>query len=182
MALLKSEFTRPKKWFWIFFFFPDESSTNDEELYESIYEVIQPRNIESESDFDEIMEDNGDLEKTPLNKLAEAANKKMRKLRRNWSLKKNDISKSWSRIRKYSTPVIRPTFPVTVSHSNTLKRKPSRKGQTVLPDPKAVVRHHGGPIVDGTNNDTTFYITLTIEQDDDDDDPLERLDGNFRIL
>ena len=181
MALLKSEFTRPKKWFWIFSL-PDESSTNDEELYESIYEVIQPRNIESESDFDEIMEDNGDLEKTPLNKLAEAANKKMRKLRRNWSLKKNDISKSWSRIRKYSTPVIRPTFPVTVSHSNTLKRKPSRKGQTVLPDPKAVVRHHGGPIVDGTNNDTTFYITLTIEQDDDDDDPLERLDGNFRIL
>ena len=162
----------------IFFLLLDESSTNDEELYESIYEVIQPRNIESESDFDEIMEPE-DLEKTPLNKLAEAANKKMRKLRRNWSLKKNDISKSWSRIRKYSTPVIRPTFPVTVSHSNTLKRKPSRKGQTVLPDPKAVVRHHGGPIVDGTNNDTTFYITLTIEQDDDDDDPLERLDGNY---
>ena len=119
MALLKSEFTRPKKWFWIFSL-SDESSTNDEELYESIYEVIQPRNIESESDFDEIMEDNGDLEKTPLNKLAEAANKKMRKLRRNWSLKKNDISKSWSRIRKYSTPVIRPTFPVTVNHSNML--------------------------------------------------------------
>ena len=173
-----------KKMIWRFFsYLLDESSTNDEELYESIYEVIQPRNIESESDFDEIMEPSEeDLEKTPLNKLAEAANKKMRKLRRNWSLKKNDISKSWSRIRKYSTPVIRPTFPVTVSHSNTLKRKPSRKGQTVLPDPKAVVRHHGGPIVDGTNNDTTFYITLTIEQDDDDDDPLERLDGNYRIL
>ena len=119
MALLKSEFTRPKKWFWIFSL-SDESSTNDEELYESIYEVIQPRNIESESDFDEIMEDNGDLEKTPLNKLAEAANKKMRKLRRNWSLKKNDISKSWMRIRKYYMPVIWPTFPVTVNHSNTL--------------------------------------------------------------
>ena len=163
-----------KKWFCYFFFTDESSETNDEELYESIYEVIQPRTIESESDFDEIMEPN---EKTPLNKLAEAANKKMRKLRRNWSLKKNDISKSWSRIRKYSTPVIRPTFPVTVSHTNTLKRKPSRKGPSALPDTKSVVRHHGGPIVDGTNNDTTFYITLTIEQDDDDDDPLERLDG-----
>ena len=32
---------------------------------------------------------------------------------------------------------------------------------------------------DGTNNDTTFYITLTIEQDDDDDDPLERIDSKI---
>ena len=36
---------------------------------------------------------------------------------------------------------------------------------------------------DGTNNDTTFYITLTIEQDDDDDDPLERIDSkNFFLF
>ena len=35
---------------------------------------------------------------------------------------------------------------------------------------------------DGTNNDTTFYITLTIEQDDDDDDPLERIDSKIFIL
>ena len=34
---------------------------------------------------------------------------------------------------------------------------------------------------DGTNNDTTFYITLTIEQDDDDDDPLERIDSKIFI-
>ena len=119
----------------------------------------------------------------------------MRKLRRNWSLKKSDISKSWSRIRKYSSPnlITPPSRPsITISHSNTLKRKPSRRsttasqlttsssgGQFPVTDPKSVVRHHGGPVVgDGSADDTTFYITLTIEQDDDDDeDPLERIDN-----
>jgi hypothetical protein len=69
---------------------------------------------------------------TKLTKLAEAANKKMRKLRRNWSLKKSDISKSWSRIRKYSSPsMMSPPRPsITISHSNTLKRKPSRRSAT----------------------------------------------------
>ena len=108
--------------------------------------------FESESDFDEILEEgqnsptdggNGNRrlhrEKfvklqgdTKLTKLAEAANKKMRKLRRNWSLKKSDISKSWSRIRKYSSPsMMSPPRPsITISHSNTLKRKPSRRSAT----------------------------------------------------
>ena len=110
--------------------------------------------FESESDFDEILEEspgpdlgggNGSRrlhhrEKfvklqggdTKLTKLAEAANKKMRKLRRNWSLKKSDISKSWSRIRKYSSPsMMSPPRPsITISHSNTLKRKPSRRSAT----------------------------------------------------
>ena len=107
--------------------------------------------FESESDFDEILEEPTDLvdggnasrrlhrEKfvklqgdTKLTKLAEAANKKMRKLRRNWSLKKSDISKSWSRIRKYSSPsMMSPPRPsITISHSNTLKRKPSRRSAT----------------------------------------------------
>ena len=125
---------------------------------------------------------------TKLTKLAEAANKKMKKLRRNWSLRKSDISKSWSRIRKYSTPNVsmsRPSFPVTINSQNVLRRKPSRKGlssATSLPDTKSVVRHHGGPVIGaGSNgdNDTTFYITLTIEQDDDEEDPLERLDGKY---
>ena len=180
-------------------FFWIDVKDGDEELYESIYEVIQPQSsFESESDFDEIADDipsndhklkSGD---TKLTKLAEAANKKMKKLRRNWSLKKSDISKSWSRIRKYSSPSmmppIRPAFPITITQTNTLRRKPSRRststtgssgiGQVTIPDTKSVVRHHGGPVVgDGSNNDTTFYITLTIEQDDDDDDPLERIDS-----
>ena len=73
-----------------------------------------------------------------------------------------------------------------------MKRKPSRRNsnaigttlaQVTIPDTKSVVRHHGGPVVgDGTNNDTTFYITLTIEQDDDDDDPLERIDSKYILL
>ena len=55
--------------------------------------------------------------------------------------------------------------------------------QANLIDTKSVIRQHGGPVVgDGTNNDTTFYITLTIEQDDDDDDPLERIDSKIFIL
>ena len=92
-----------------FYYFFSDVNDGDEELYESIYEVIHPQSgsFESESDFDEIADPadhklkSGD---TKLTKLAEAANKKMKKLRRNWSLKKSDISKSWSRIRKYSSP------------------------------------------------------------------------------
>ena len=135
----------------------DVQDNADEELYESIYEVIGPKaDFESESDFDEILEEghagngghpgsrNGGggnvnlgensvkIQDTKLTKLAEAANKKMRKLRRNWSLKKSDISKSWSRIRKYSSPsMMSPPRPsITISHSNTLKRKPSRRSAT----------------------------------------------------
>ena len=126
--------------------------------------MIGPKvDFESESDFDEILEEghthnnsalsrminshhnvgmnmhmqNGGensvkIQDTKLTKLAEAANKKMRKLRRNWSLKKSDISKSWSRIRKYSSPsMMSPPRPsITISHSNTLKRKPSRRSAT----------------------------------------------------
>ena len=152
----------------IYLFFLPDVKDGDEELYESIYEVIQPLHhrqnnhhqngsnncsFESESDFDEIYADpsvisgsdqdqdqlkelNNYYSNTKLTKLAEAANKKMKKLRRNWSLKKSDISKSWSRIRKYSSPsmisqsAIRPAFPITISHSNTLKRKPSRRSNT----------------------------------------------------
>jgi hypothetical protein len=126
---------------------------------------------------------------TKLTKLADAANKKMKKLRRNWSLKKNDISKGWSRIRKYSntsmlTPPSRPSM-ITVNNQSSSRMSKgqvltSTAGTTMIPDTKSVVRHHGGPVVgDGSSgdNDTTFYITLTIEQDDDDDDPLERIDG-----
>ena len=122
----------------------------------------------------------------------------MRKLRRNWSLKKNDISRSLSRIRKSSagsriaTPLAAPPTPtpsssaVNVVDASTIsirsgdtgsprKKTPSRRTPSFwLPDAKSVVRQHGGPVVgDGSPGDTTFYITLTIEQDDDDDDEEE---------
>ena len=50
----------------------------------------------------------GDTDGAPgITKLAEAAGKRMmRKLRRTWSLKKSDLSRNLSRIRKYSTPLV----------------------------------------------------------------------------
>ncbi len=130
-----------------------------------------------------------------LTKFAEAAGKKMRKLRRNWSLKKNDISRSLSRIRKsssgnrlsstFATP---PTSNVNVVGTSSISvrgdgvvpaKKLSRRSPSFwLPDAKSVVRQHGGPVVgDGSPGDTTFYITLTIEQDDDEDDEEEDVLG-----
>ena len=78
-----------------------------EELYESIYEVI--RQPSSESDFEEINEeedfDDLDLrEKTSnLTKIAEAAGRKMKKLKTNWSMKKNDITRSLNKIKRTSS-------------------------------------------------------------------------------
>ena len=77
-----------------------------EELYESIYEVI--RQPSSESDFEEINEEEEDdldlREKTSnLSKIAEAAGRKMKKLKTNWSMKKNDITRSLSKIKRTSS-------------------------------------------------------------------------------
>ena len=77
-----------------------------EELYESIYEVI--RQPSSESDFEEINEEEDDdldlREKTSnLSKIAEAAGRKMKKLKTNWSMKKNDITRSLSKIKRTSS-------------------------------------------------------------------------------
>ena len=95
--------------------------------------------ISDESDFDEIPDDDDDhyddfidrrnMHRLPplppsnsshgagggqpgITKLAEAAGKRMmRKLRRTWSLKKSDLSRNLSRIRKYSTPIVAITSP-----------------------------------------------------------------------
>jgi len=121
--------------------------------------------------------------------LTEGARKKMKKLRRNWSLKKNDISRSLSRIRKYSSgnpPLPQSNNIVTIGNSipirdttttstTGLRKKPSRRTPSFwMPDAKSVARQHGGPVVgDGSPGDTTFYITLTIEQDEEDDEEDE---------
>merc|ERR1719180_349181 len=82
-----------------------QQGEDGEELYESIYEVI--RQPSSECDFDEINEEDDDLdlrEKTSnLTKIAEAAGRKMKKLRTNWSMKKNDITRSLSKIKRTSS-------------------------------------------------------------------------------
>ena len=70
-----------------------------EDLYESIYEVIRPPT--SESDFEEVLEDDDKDDKTSnLTKIAEAAGRKMKKLKTNWSMKKNDITRSLSKIKR----------------------------------------------------------------------------------
>ena len=113
--------------------FSDSKLADGEDLYESIYEVVNPPGgnsgsrdydddeedsedleiLDSEDEFDEIIEEDEDCHrktsasnpnfKPGLSKFAEAAGKKMKKLRRNWSLKKADIiTRSLSRIRKNS--------------------------------------------------------------------------------
>lgn len=124
-----------------------------EDLYESIYEVIRPPT--SESDFEEIHEDeeseDRDGDKTSnLSKMAEAAGRKMKKLKTNWSMKKNDITRSLSRI-----------------------KRPGRPGQGDLENRRKLVRrlsNSGGPglpisSLDLPDDDTMFYITLTIEEE-----------------
>ena len=113
--------------------------------------------LSDESDFDEIPDDDDDdhyddfidrrnMHRLPplppsnsshvsgqpgITKLAEAAGKRMmRKLRRTWSLKKSDLSRNFSRIKKYSTPIVaiastssgaaasRPTFFTGVNSMN----------------------------------------------------------------
>jgi hypothetical protein len=102
-----------------------------------------------------------------LSKFAAAAGKKMRKLRRNWSLKKSDISRSLSKIRRSSltgapgaggvgvvvgpggtTEVRRMRKKVPRSRDGTLvNRSPSFKASSVVQSDEA----------------TMFYITLNIE-------------------
>ena len=66
------------------------------------------RQPSSESDFEEINEEEDDdldlREKTSnLSKIAEAAGRKMKKLKTNWSMKKNDITRSLSKIKRTSS-------------------------------------------------------------------------------
>ena len=68
------------------------------------------RQPSSESDFEEINEESEDFddldlrEKTSnLSKIAEAAGRKMKKLKTNWSMKKNDITRSLSKIKRTSS-------------------------------------------------------------------------------
>ena len=150
--------------------------------------------ISDESDFDEIPDDDEDhyddfidrrnMHRLPplppsnsthgasggqpgITKLAEAAGKRMmRKLRRTWSLKKSDLSRNLSRIRKYSTPIVqiastssgaaatRPTFFTGVNSMNPaggfvtsgathLRKKPSFNANTSVGKKSVSSKSHG---------------------------------------
>ena len=115
-----------------------------------------------------------------LSKFAAAAGKKMRKLRRNWSLKKNDISRSLSRIRR-------------TSFADELRgggaggmgglemRRAARKAKAGARSREGTLlaaHHHGGhgvhrgpsfkaSSVVQSDEATMFYITLNIEDVND---------------
>ena len=143
-----------------------------EDLYESIYEVIRPPT--SESDFEEVLEDDDKDDKTSnLTKIAEAAGRKMKKLKTNWSMKKNDITRSLSKIKR------------TKADNPESRRKLVRRlsstggggspGNSHLHLPLSVVEISwiltviflisGGLGLELPDDDTMFYITLTIEEE-----------------
>ena len=74
----------------------------------------------------------------------------MKKLKTNWSIKKSDITRSLSRIRKTSgRPALEPVSEVRVAGRRRVSRRSSAAGQA-------------GP---AQQDPTLFYITLTIEED-----------------
>ena len=133
------------------------TATHRDDNYESIYEVIRhpaDDDEDSESDFDEVDEEDGEGGATTkqqrrrrqhpgaaaaanlpipgqLTKFAEAAGKRMRKLKRTWSLKKSDISRN---LRKYSAPGfatkrLNPEASVAMRGAGSGKRHPSSQGE-----------------------------------------------------
>jgi len=142
-------------------FLDNGEKTFYEEQYESIYEVIRPP--ESESDFEEIPEEEneegsdsiyGKTSNSNLSKIAEAAGRKMKKLKTNWSIKKNDITRSLSKIKRNNRPVM----------DNGI----SSEGKTNLNGRRKISRKLSNSNLNqnvAAGDDTMFYITLTIEED-----------------
>ena len=117
-----------------------------------------------------------------LSKFAAAAGKKMRKLRRNWSLKKSDISRSLSRIRRTSFA----GSGISISGNGDLvglpggggggRRAGGRKSKAARSRDGTLVHSvHRGPSfkassVVQSDESTLFYITLNIEDVEGDGD------------
>ena len=124
-----------------------------------------------------------------LSKFAAAAGKKMRKLRRNWSLKKNDISRSLSRIRRTSfaagpggLPGHHPAGGGAGGMGGLEMRRAARKAKAAGARSREgtllAAHHHGGhgvhrgpsfkaSSVVQSDEATMFYITLNIEDVND---------------
>ena len=116
-----------------------------------------------------------------LSKFAAAAGKKMRKLRRNWSLKKNDISRSLSRIRRTSfADELRGGGGGGMGglEMRRAARKAKAAGARSREGTLLAAHHHGGhgvhrgpsfkaSSVVQSDEATMFYITLNIEDVND---------------
>ncbi|XP_023328752.1 uncharacterized protein LOC111701619 [Eurytemora carolleeae] len=156
-----------------------DNEYSDDDLYESIYEVIRPRindrdpevtstdksvhfNLDSNSNIEK---SNPNLPSSPavqitgaktnnsvhLMKLAEAANKKMKKMKNELNLTTGEITRSLLRMnKKNGHNVDNSTVPGN-------RRKATRK-----------------PAINklGPDSDKMFYITLTIEEDGGEESPL----------
>merc|ERR1719471_846959 len=103
-----------------------------------------------------------------LSKIAEAAGRKMKKLKTNWSIKKSDITRSLSRIKKNS----RPALDMNIAPEGGVKRKLSRRLSQNQARPQIRFRDMDDDGAADGEPDTMFYIPLTIEEDSGAGGPL----------
>jgi len=139
-----------------------EPETEDE-VYETIYDIIDQQTT-TDSDFDDL---SGDFQpeglgvlhprdrKKNINKMASAAGRKIRKLRRNWSLKKNDLTRSFSKIRRSSQFYLDDSSSLGSEETSLMSSLPA----TPLPLSDLIPDLPAG-------DNTSFRFTLTVELPD----------------
>jgi len=128
---------------WIDLGVEDEEIYDGDFVYESIYEVIP-----QDTSQVKVIAGKGDKDSN-LTKIAEVAGKRIKKLRRNWSLKKDDISKGLSKIKKSSKTLIEDVYNSReVKFSSVGRRKISLSQLLSTDNPEL------------KNPNTTFYIGL----------------------
>jgi len=127
---------------WIDLEVEEEEIYDGDFVYESIYEVIP-----QDSSQVKVITGKGDKDSN-LTKIADVAGKKIKKLRRNWSLKKDDISKGLSKIKKSSKTLIEDVYSREVKFSSVGRRKISLSQLLSTDNPEL------------RNPNTTFYVGL----------------------
>ena len=87
-------------------FVADYSSGDEEEsVYETLSDSVCNISVNPPSDPDLLRPDDSNL-----SKIAEAAGRGIKKLRRNWSIKKDDLTKGLSKIKKSSRNLIEDVY------------------------------------------------------------------------
>ena len=88
------------------FFFADYSSEDEEEsVYETLSDSVCNISVNPPSDPDLMRPEDSNL-----SRIAEAAGRGIKKLRRNWSIKKDDLSKGLSKIKRSSRNLIEDVY------------------------------------------------------------------------
>ena len=117
-----------------------------------------------------------------LSKIAEAAGRKMKKLKTNWSIKKNDITRSLSKIKRNNRPFMDNGFSIEGKYPGRLRKARVKilSGKTNLSGRRKVSRKVSNSNLNQTmaaGDDTMFYITLTIEEDGQ--PPINIIPGSY---